>query len=136
MVEQYAPLGKIWFCMMCGKTTKDCHSEEHGWDESCVLNCILVDEATKRPTESQAQEFAQEHKRQLAAIKSDIARLIQEMQDGTPRNIDPEMMKLARAAVNAVDRREAKAKKKEKKKVVISMLPAGSAMYNRPRSNK
>ena len=110
MVEQYAPVGKIWFCMMCGKTTKDCYGGARGWDESCVLNCILVDEATKRPTDSEAQEFAQEHERRLSTLESDFKRLIQEMHDGTPMDFDPETMKLAEEAVNAVERRARKKK--------------------------
>ena len=30
MTERYAPAGKIWFCMMCGKTTMDCYGDERG----------------------------------------------------------------------------------------------------------
>lgn len=114
MAEQYAPVGQIWFCMMCGKTTKDCHSEEHGWDESCVLNCILVDEATKRPTEAQVQEFAQEHKRQLGAIKSDIATLLHKLRNGITSDIDPETLALAQEAADAVERRSSTGRVRKK----------------------
>ena len=100
--------------MMCGKTTKDFHSEEHGWDESCVLNCVLVDEATKRPTEAQVQEFAQEHKRQLGAIKSDIATLLHKLRNGITSDIDPETLALAQEAADAVERRSSTGRVREK----------------------
>ena len=106
MTEQYAPVGKIWFCMMCGKTTKDCYGSERGWDESCVMNCILVDETTKQPTAEQVQEFSLEHERQLARLTANIATLMQKLRDGVTDDIDPEMLELAQQAVDALDRRE------------------------------
>ena len=38
-----APDGKLWMCMACGKKVKDRYGEERGWDESCMLNSVLVD---------------------------------------------------------------------------------------------
>ena len=110
LVEKYAPAGKVWFCMMCGKTTNNCYGDERGWDESCVMNCILVDEATKQPTEAEAKEFALEHKRSLAKFKSDISELIRKLRDGDVSDIDPEMLELSQQAVDAMERRKAEAK--------------------------
>lgn len=39
-----APEGQIWVCAACGKTTKDNHGNERGWDESCMLNAVLCHE--------------------------------------------------------------------------------------------
>lgn len=44
--ERYAPEGKMWVCVACGKYSKydRFNSKEcPWWDESCVLNSILVD---------------------------------------------------------------------------------------------
>jgi len=44
---RFAPEGKIWVCMVCGKTAKDKYGMEglhsKNWDESCMVNSILVD---------------------------------------------------------------------------------------------
>jgi hypothetical protein len=44
---RFAPEGKIWVCMVCGKTAKDRYGMEgphsKDWDESCMLNSVLVD---------------------------------------------------------------------------------------------
>lgn len=51
--EWIAPEGKIWSCRACGKRAKylagpaEGLPASHGWDESCALNCDLVDEETK-----------------------------------------------------------------------------------------
>lgn len=45
MSENIAPEGKIWVCAACGRTTKDKYGGERGWDESCMLNAVLCDEA-------------------------------------------------------------------------------------------
>lgn len=42
-----APEGKIFMCMACGKKSRDRYGYQKispGWDESCMLNCILVDD--------------------------------------------------------------------------------------------
>lgn len=48
--ERIAPEGAIWVCMGCGKTARDLYGIEgehsYGWDESCVLNAVLCDEAS------------------------------------------------------------------------------------------
>lgn len=40
-----APVGAIWVCTACGKTTRDRYgideSSAIGWDASCMLNSIL-----------------------------------------------------------------------------------------------
>lgn len=51
--DRIAPEGKIWKCMACGKTSKDLYGMEYrdqtskGWDESCMLNSILIDIKSK-----------------------------------------------------------------------------------------
>lgn len=43
--KQVAPDGQIWVCGACGKTNKTRWSfsgGSHGWDESCMLNAVLV----------------------------------------------------------------------------------------------
>lgn len=98
MIERYAPAGKIWFCMMCGKTTKDCCTEERGWDESCALNCILVDETTKQPTQAQVEVFGREREQHFAAMMSNIEGLRQKIRMRDTADIDPDMLELARDA--------------------------------------
>lgn len=42
-----APPGKVYQCQACGKLSRDLYGDKRisrGWDESCVLNCALVDE--------------------------------------------------------------------------------------------
>jgi hypothetical protein len=102
MSDRYAPAGKVWFCMMCGKTTKDCYGEERGWDESCALNSILVDEATKQPTEEQAREFHEERARHLASFKQRSDDLLKQLRDGTYEP-DPELLKLAEEVIRQQD---------------------------------
>lgn len=43
--DHIAPLGKLWVCTACGKTTRDSYGSEKGWDESCMLNSVLVEES-------------------------------------------------------------------------------------------
>lgn len=47
--ERFAPDGKIWVCGACGKTARDLYGLEgqnhSGWDESCMLNSVLCNEA-------------------------------------------------------------------------------------------
>lgn len=44
--ERIPPLGQIWQCQACGKTSEDLYGingkHSRGWDISCVLNAILV----------------------------------------------------------------------------------------------
>lgn len=40
-----APSGYVYICMGCGKLSKDkggWYKIDPGWDESCMLNCVLV----------------------------------------------------------------------------------------------
>ena len=47
---ELAPHGKVWVCQACGKRsrtrygfdTKKNRVCDHGWDESCMMNCELV----------------------------------------------------------------------------------------------
>lgn len=111
MTEQYAPAGKIWFCMMCSKTTNDCYGQERGWDESCVMNCILVDETTKQPTEKEASEFSVARAQQMENIKRRMDVLLGRVQDRT--GPDPDILKLAEEAIQAVGRRNVTAREDE-----------------------
>ncbi len=49
--HRIAPPGKIWMCAACGKKARDRFGIEgwhsRGWDESCMLNAVLVDEDTQ-----------------------------------------------------------------------------------------
>lgn len=37
-----APVGQIWVCGACGKTSKNRYGDDHSpWDESCMLNSAL-----------------------------------------------------------------------------------------------
>jgi len=42
--DRIAPDGMTWVCTACGKTAKDRYQSEkfYSWDESCVMNAILV----------------------------------------------------------------------------------------------
>ena len=36
----------LWVCLACGKTSQDrfgCEGATRGWDESCMLNAVLVE---------------------------------------------------------------------------------------------
>lgn len=52
-VNRIAPAGTVWMCAACGKTAQDSYGMEGdrspGWDESCMLNAVLVDKLTHRP---------------------------------------------------------------------------------------
>ncbi|MCC6405372.1 MAG: hypothetical protein IT405_03220 [Candidatus Yanofskybacteria bacterium] len=42
-----APEGQVWVCMACGKMSRDRYSaqgpgDSPGWDESCMLNSVLL----------------------------------------------------------------------------------------------
>lgn len=102
--DRLAPEGKVWLCMMCGKTAKDMYGEERGWDESCALNCITVDESTKQPTEQQVREFTEERERRLAAWPKRMEDFRKSLLDGSDET-DPELLKLAQ---EAIDRRNAR----------------------------
>jgi hypothetical protein len=45
-MNERAPDGLMWLCIHCGKTSVDRYGIEqphdHGWDESCMLNAVLV----------------------------------------------------------------------------------------------
>lgn len=45
MPDRYAPAGKIWQCMACGKTSHDLYDGPRGWDAACVLNAQLVEDS-------------------------------------------------------------------------------------------
>lgn len=48
MSNEIAPKGKVFVCMACGKRSRDRYGEQkidHMWDESCMLNCTLLDES-------------------------------------------------------------------------------------------
>lgn len=96
--DRYAPGGKVWLCMMCGKTAKDMFGEERGWDESCAINCIAVEEGTPQPTEEQARQFADERERRLADHMRRSAEFLQQLRDGTWKT-DPELLALADKAL-------------------------------------
>lgn len=110
MIERYAPAGKIWLCMMCGKTAKDCCTDERGWDESCAMNCILVDEATKQPTEAEVQLFVQERERHMANLTSNFDRLLKNLESGNTDDLDPELLELAQQAIDRMEARAASEK--------------------------
>jgi hypothetical protein len=47
MANEKAPKGKVWICAACGKRSKDRYGNQkidQGWDESCILNSVLVSE--------------------------------------------------------------------------------------------
>lgn len=47
MTNEVAPEGCRWVCGACGKTSKDLYGEQaysRGWDESCMLNAVLLAE--------------------------------------------------------------------------------------------
>lgn len=105
MIERYAPEGRIWLCMMCGKTAKDCFTDERGWDESCAMNCMLVDEATKQPTESEVQAFVQEREQQLQRMNADVEAFMKDLESGEIGTHEPSLLALAQQAVDAQEKR-------------------------------
>lgn len=61
--DRRAPEGAIWICGACGKTSEDRFGMvgEHsaGWDESCMLNAVLVkaDSVRRYPGGIEADPF-------------------------------------------------------------------------------
>ncbi len=45
MTQDIAQDGWVYVCMACGKTAKDPYNGPRGWDESCFLNCELIEES-------------------------------------------------------------------------------------------
>ena len=47
--NRIAPKGSTWVCAACGKVARDQYGMEgahsYGWDESCMLNAVLTEEA-------------------------------------------------------------------------------------------
>jgi hypothetical protein len=46
-----APAGQMWLCGACGKRSRNksgTHAIDYGYDESCMLNSVLVYEASIR----------------------------------------------------------------------------------------
>lgn len=46
MSDERAPKGKIFVCLACGKTSPTRYGlkNRNGWDASCMINCVLVEE--------------------------------------------------------------------------------------------
>ena len=45
-MNEVAPEGKVFVCMACGKRSQDLFGEQKidkCWDESCMLNAVMVD---------------------------------------------------------------------------------------------
>jgi len=43
-MNEFAEEGQLFVCAACGKMSKDRYGDQklnRGWDESCMLNCIL-----------------------------------------------------------------------------------------------
>lgn len=49
--DRIAPERQIWICGACGKTSKDQYGDPGtSWDESCMLNSVLVWESSVKRT--------------------------------------------------------------------------------------
>jgi hypothetical protein len=49
-LNEIAPPGKVFECAACGKRSRDRYGNQaidRGWDVSCVLNSVLVDEVKR-----------------------------------------------------------------------------------------
>ncbi len=47
-MNQVAPKGKLWICLVCGRRSLDKYGDQcidRGWDVSCMLNSTLVGES-------------------------------------------------------------------------------------------
>ena len=45
MSNTIAPKGAVWMCAACGKRSRDRYGTkpiDRGWDESCMMNSVLV----------------------------------------------------------------------------------------------
>lgn len=60
MSERFSTDGKIWLCCVCGKRAKDQFGmvgrRSIGWDESCMLNSVLVDDDDDQSDKPRAPE--------------------------------------------------------------------------------
>lgn len=61
-----APEGKIWFCMACGKMSTTLSAEAGGWDESCAMNAVAIDQDRRGPTREQRAQFAKDREQSFA----------------------------------------------------------------------
>jgi hypothetical protein len=46
-LNSQAPSGFVWVCRFCGKRSRDRYGDQavdFGWDESCMMNALLVSE--------------------------------------------------------------------------------------------
>lgn len=49
--NRLAPKGKVYMCLACGKESVDLYGDikaDDGFDESCMLNCALVEDTSGR----------------------------------------------------------------------------------------
>jgi hypothetical protein len=95
-MTEKAPAGKIWFCMACGKMSTTLSSEAGGWDESCAMNSIAIDQDRRRPTPEQCEQFAKDRERTLESCFASIARLSEQIKARTLSNHDRKMIAICK----------------------------------------
>lgn len=100
-----APPGKIWFCMMCGKMSTRLSAEAGGWDESCAMNSVPIDQGMRGPTMEQRKQFAKDHEAAVSNGLAALERLIGQIKRRETPSMSPELRDLAQQAVDASDRR-------------------------------
>lgn len=92
-MNNQAPEGKKWFCLMCGKTSPTLSGEVGGWDESCALNAILIDQLSTGPSREQVVEFGKERDAAFARGLASMDALIEQIRNRTP--VSAELLALA-----------------------------------------
>lgn len=88
-----APDGQKWYCMMCGKTSETLSGDARGWDESCALNAILIDQLSIGPSHEQVFEFGKERDAAFARGLASMDALIEQIRNRTP--VSAELLALA-----------------------------------------
>jgi hypothetical protein len=74
------------------------HGSEGGWDESCMLNAYLVDEANPVLDAEMVRADRERWDRESA---ESFRKLIASIRDGDTSDMDPDLLELAQRAVAA-----------------------------------
>lgn len=105
-MNDQAPFGKKWYCMMCGKTALTLSSEQRGWDESCAMNAIAIDLLSTGPSHEQVFEFGKARDAALARSLASLNSLTEQIKRRELPDMSPELRALAERAAAALTSKE------------------------------
>lgn len=127
-----APPGKKWYCGACGKTTRDRSSGANGWEETCMLNSILISAEDSWPSAEEVEAYQRGYVATLDRSRANIDRLIQNLKDGVSEKPTPEVAKL----LSSVGRKWKFDKEKEIRRQARISRASDRKNINNERTNK